>query len=308
MIGDSVMRRATGFNAWSHFLRKTGSHPGSSPGQAFSGKCSTGALALIWLWAAPAHADPAFDALVAAYPDFLAGYDDKDLIWKDGTRMALSDGIAGKSFDELLNNPDIKDQFTFPYPLRGKLEAPARNVDPGRIRYEKLFVKMYGDCRKGEVAKRLQPVAWMPNIRGGTVSVTTVNGVNARLADVVKELGKLPADMGQYLVPSAGTYNCRSIANTNRLSVHAFGAAIDINVKFSDYWEWSKGQGGTVVWKNRIPAVIGETFERHGFIWGAKWYHFDSMHFEYRPEIIALARQGWPRSEGQARTRSANSE
>jgi hypothetical protein len=25
---------------WSHFLRKTGAHPGSSPGQAFSGKCS----------------------------------------------------------------------------------------------------------------------------------------------------------------------------------------------------------------------------------------------------------------------------
>jgi hypothetical protein len=25
--------------SWSHFLRKTGVHPGSSPGQAFSGKC-----------------------------------------------------------------------------------------------------------------------------------------------------------------------------------------------------------------------------------------------------------------------------
>lgn len=27
-------------------------------------------------------------------------------------------------------------------------------------------------------------------------------------------------------------------------------------------------------------------FERHGFIWGAKWYHYDSMHFEYRPELL----------------------
>jgi D-alanyl-D-alanine carboxypeptidase/Extensin-like protein C-terminus len=254
-----------------------------------------GTLILIWLGAASAHADPAFDALVAAYPDFLAGYDETHLIWKDGTRMALSDGTSDKSFNELLNNPDIEDQFAFPYPPGAKLEPPAPNVDPGRIRYEKLFLKMYGDCRKGEVAKRLQPVAWMPNAHGGTVSVTTVNGVNARLADAVKELARLPAEMTQYLVPSAGTYNCRTIANTNRLSVHAFGAAIDINVKFSDYWEWSKGAGGTIVWKNRIPAVIGEIFERHGFIWGAKWYHFDSMHFEYRPEIIALARQGWPR-------------
>jgi hypothetical protein len=27
-----------------------------------------------------------------------------------------------------------------------------------------------------------------------------------------------------------------------------------------------------------------EIFERHGFIWGGKWYHYDTMHFEYRPE------------------------
>jgi hypothetical protein len=40
---------------------------------------------------------------------------------------------------------------------------------------------------------------------------------------------------------------------------------------------------------------IVEIFERHGFIWGGKWYHFDTFHFEYRPEIIALAKQGWPR-------------
>jgi hypothetical protein len=104
----------------------------------------------------------------------------------------------------------------------------------------------------------------------------------------------LPADMTRYLVPSSGTYNCRTIANTSRLSVHAFGAAIDINDKLADYWEWSKGKDGKFVWKNRIPGVIGEIFERHGFIWGAKWYHVDSMHFEYRPELIALAKLGWP--------------
>ena len=30
-----------------------------------------------------------------------------------------------------------------------------------------------------------------------------------------------------------------------------------------------------------------EIFERHGFIWGGKWYHYDTMHFEYRPELLA---------------------
>jgi hypothetical protein len=29
-----------------------------------------------------------------------------------------------------------------------------------------------------------------------------------------------------------------------------------------------------------------EIFERHGFIWGGKWFHYDTMHFEYRPEML----------------------
>ena len=34
------------------------------------------------------------------------------------------------------------------------------------------------------------------------------------------------------------------------------------------------------------PHKIVEIFERHGFIWGGKWYHYDTMHFEYRPELL----------------------
>jgi hypothetical protein len=26
------------------------------------------------------------------------------------------------------------------------------------------------------------------------------------------------------------------------------------------------------------------------FIWGGKWYHHDTMHFEYRPEIVRAAK------------------
>src|SRR5207344_1478195 len=95
------------------------------------------------LSAAPARADPALGALVAAYPDHLARYEGNDLIWKDGTRMPISDGRSHKTFDQLLDTPDIKDQFAFPYPLGPEFRQPDVNVDPGRIRYEKFFVKMY---------------------------------------------------------------------------------------------------------------------------------------------------------------------
>ncbi|WP_372236783.1 M15 family metallopeptidase [Campylobacter pinnipediorum] len=29
-----------------------------------------------------------------------------------------------------------------------------------------------------------------------------------------------------------------------------------------------------------------DVFEKNGFIWGGRWKHFDTMHFEYRPELF----------------------
>jgi D-alanyl-D-alanine carboxypeptidase len=243
-----------------------------------------------------ASADPRLDALLASYPDQLASYTDSELIWKDGSRMPLGTGHKNKSLAELLGNADIRDQFAFPYKLaKAPFQAPAADEDPGRVRNEAFFLKMYGDCRKGQVRPHLRSVAWLPSHGGGTVRATAINGVARQLAQVSRELDVLPAAMIKYLVPMSGIYNCRPIAETNRLSVHAFGAAVDINAGFGDYWLWSKRQHGAIVWRNRIPQRIVEIFERHGFIWGGRWYHFDSLHFEYRPELIALAKQGWPR-------------
>src|ERR1041384_7323298 len=91
-------------------------------------------LVILAALSAPARADPALDALVAAYPDHLSGYQGNDLIWKDGTRMPISDGRTNKSFDQLLDAPDIKDQFAYPYPLGSAIKTPGLNEDPGRIR------------------------------------------------------------------------------------------------------------------------------------------------------------------------------
>ncbi len=71
------------------------------------------------------------------------------------------------------------------------------------------------------------------------------------------------------------------IAGTNRISTHSYAIAIDINTGVSDYWRWSK-KG----YRNQIPEVVIRAFERQGFIWGGKWKHFDTMHFEYRPELL----------------------
>ena len=249
------------------------------------------------LGAAPpsASADPAataaVEALVRAYPDHLGGIEGNVLIWRDGTRMPISDGVEHKDFDTLLNRPDIDDMFAIPYRPGRPAGNPALNEDPGRIRYEPFFRKMYGDCRrKGEVEKRTRTVRWMPSRGGGSVRVTTVNQVADRLEAVVRDLEKLPAALTRYLVPSAGTLNCRTIAGTDLRSMHSYAAAIDISTRFSDYWRWAKPKQGAIPYRNRIPFEIVEVFERHGFIWGGKWYHYDTMHFEYRPELLRLSR------------------
>ena len=97
---------------------------------------------------------------------------------------------------------------------------------------------MYGDCWKGEVAPRLVPVVWLPQSWGHTVRVTSVNGVAERLAEVSDELDTLPAPSSDMPIPPAGTYNCRTVADTGEPSMHSWGAAIDINAAHADYWLW----------------------------------------------------------------------
>ena len=34
------------------------------------------------------------------------------------------------------------------------------------------------------------------------------------------------------------------------------------------------------------PKIVRDIFESEGFIWGGKWTVWDTMHFEYHPELI----------------------
>ncbi len=233
--------------------------------------------------APPPQLDLHLQRLVTAYPAFIRAYDASYLHLANGTKFRISDGRTSKSFEQLLEEPDVDDMFYVAYPAGAEPKPPAPNADPGRVRYEPLFVAMYGDCNRGEVTKHLRSIRWLPRHGGGTISVTIVNGVDQALQRVSDELEQLPHDLVKYLNPSAGTYACRPIAGSRARSMHAYGAAIDLNTRFAHYWRWSGGPGR---WRNLYPTKIVHIFEKHGFIWGGHWYHFDTMHFEYRPELL----------------------
>ena len=225
--------------------------------------------------------------LIAAYPDHLDRQEGADLIWRDGTRMRIDDGRLQKSHAEWLETPDLDDMLTPPYPAGAPATAPPSNVDPGRARNRAFFDKMYGDCTKNGVATNLTDVVWLPKTAPTKLKVTTVNGVDKKLAAISAELDILGPEFRDFLTPPAGTYNCRPIAGTQRVSAHGHGIAIDIATKHSHYWLWQAGaKTGQPVWTNKIPMEIVRIFEKHGFIWGGRWYHYDTMHFEYRPELL----------------------
>jgi len=248
-------------------------------------------LLLVWPIASAGAAGPReLDALVLAYPDWLAGYDASDLIWRDGTRMALSGDGDASSGDpgDALRAGSILDQLSRPYRAGPMTGPPGPDDDPGRIRNRAFFDKMYGDCRRGEVAPYLVRIVWLPRTWGGTVSTTSVNGVADRLRAISAELDALPDALKQYAYPPAGGYNCRTVADTGQPSMHGWGAAIDINIRTSAYWFWRRHADGIPDRTDvpPIPQEIVDIFERHGFIWGGKWFHYDTGHFEYRPELL----------------------
>jgi peptidoglycan L-alanyl-D-glutamate endopeptidase CwlK len=232
---------------------------------------------------APATADDAAKraALLANYPGLFV-FEGNDVVFPDGERIVWDDGKA-RSAEELIASPDVEDMFHYVYPLvaAGEL-TPDKDFDPGRVRNEAFFKAIYGES-EGAVADHVVGVPWL----GGSARVTTLLGIDQRLAAV--EAGMTDA-LAQYGRKPGGGFVWRVIAGTTQLSVHSFGAAFDINVDFSDYWRWAGVKADPIPFKNRIPLEVVALFEAQGFIWGGRWYHYDTMHFEYRPELIAYAR------------------
>jgi hypothetical protein len=234
---------------------------------------------------------PILTALTAGYPKALQaleiGSDQRLLVCLAGKKFIYDDG-ATKTFEERLNHPDIEDMFYQTYPLTNPTDRLPKDFDPGRYRVEPLFMALYGDSESA-VARNCVPLEFC----GSTVKFNgrcgAADALRAVSGDLAKVLMQKP-ELRTYVDKLAGTFNWRKIAGTQQLSNHSFATAIDLNPKKAAYWRWQSPAQLENFSRKNWPSEIIETFERHGFIWGGKWWHFDTMHFEYRPEIIAYAK------------------
>jgi len=220
--------------------------------------------------------------LMEAYPEHVVGYEDNHIIFSDSSRMIFDDGIK-RSIIEMHEEQDVEEIFFQDYDKT--IFPPPYGYDPGRYRCAAFFGKIYGDTPE-KVIENLVEVEWCPSLGGNPVLFTTVAGAAEALKRVSEELDKHP-EFKSWVV-GARTFNWRTILGMTRLSPHGYGIAIDLASWKSHYWKWSYPQAKEhtpMKYINTFEMKIVEIFERHGFIWGGRWYHFDTMHFEYRPEM-----------------------
>lgn len=197
-----------------------------------------------------------------------------------GSAFPFDDGRV-KSFEEKLASPDLEDTLSLPYRAGPITPVTREDDDPGRIRFDPLFQATYG-ASEARVREALVPLDFM----GARLKVhRQVAPAFRRVAARVEALVAGDSSLRPFVTGVGGTFLWRTIANTKRQSAHAYGVSLDLNVARSHYWEWQKPKR-PVRWKNDVPQALVDAFEAEGFIWGGRWYHYDTMHFEYRPELL----------------------
>lgn len=248
---------------------------------------ASSALLFTHLWANP-------QCYVDAYPTLVASGNKDTLVLKNGVTFPYRTNTPKSTWDEKINNSDLETQLSQSYDAGGFDTPPPYLFDPGRLRYQPFFQAVYGKDKK-TIEKNLVTIEW-PTLKGKTkLQVSKVADVNKKLYAIGQEIAHLPkAD--RIWAEGAATYCYRVIKDTDRLSMHSYGIAIDLAPNTTQYWkDEAASETAHIGYKNTMPLSIVRIFEKHGFIWGGRWYHYDTMHFEYRPELLASSCKGTPK-------------
>ena len=184
-------------------------------------------------------------------------------------------------------------------PLEARLRAitEARNTDE-TIRYNGFLDDLYQIHSQREAEQRVREVRFL----GYTTRVhPLVVAPLSRVADRVREAIATDTATRRFFdhIAHVQGYHWRNIAGTKRRSYHAYGMAVDLTPAHWRggwaYWKWAADAGESEWWlldeQSRwfVPQPVIDAFEAEGFVWGGKWLLFDNMHFEYRPEVLALS-------------------
>jgi hypothetical protein len=179
-----------------------------------------------------------------------------------------------------------------------RFKTMVENRSRNPIKRSTLFFDTLWQARSREEAeKRIKPLKFL----GFSVKVhEAIHGELALVEQQILAAAKLDPQVRAWVdgINILEGWNWRPVIDTQVRSFHAYGAAIDILPKSlggkETYWIWAarhKPEWWNIPYSDRFhpPSAVIKAFESRGFIWGGKWLFFDTMHFEYRPEILLLS-------------------
>lgn len=257
-------------------------------------------------------------ALAQAYPDRISQaakrdgewaveVDGKWFLWAHGRILPEPERTRWRRYQPLLDF----------YPYRIGSLPPIPQLDPQAEARLKVMIKearLHPPEKSEDFLNRLFDAASRRKTESQLVTVDFLGvpvSVHRRIAGAVRRvaaecmaLRRTDSQAAAFLSTLARIegFSYRDITGVDARSYHGYGLAVDLVPRSyhgkAAYWRWTwamnkSGRWWTTPYSQRwmVPLAIVSAFERNGFVWGGKWIFFDNMHFEYRPEILILARE-----------------
>jgi hypothetical protein len=258
---------------------------------------------------------------VAAYPERLgpAVFQDGDWTFEmDGERWQYAQGRMLPQAD-VERAEEFRPQFLYRYALEpagvsadanpwqeladgilSRRSSPGPNgrlyTIPGALR-SPFYEALWQTRSREEAYARQQWIAFL----GRQVQVH--RGIIAplgRAEERILALAKVDPEIQGWIqnLHSITGWNWRNVAGSANRSYHSYGIAVDLLMRaqpgMETYWQWTEAKGidwRSVPAENRQspPAAAIRIFEDQGFIWGGRWSRYDTMHFEYHPELLIFS-------------------
>lgn len=269
---------------------------------------------------AAAEAAAAVRALAAAYPDRIREAARRDGDWAVRIEDTWYFWAGGRLLPEPLRAEWARFSplhfYRYPAELPPPVPADPRTTERVRElqalaersppeRHSGFLDHLYQTPGRAQTEARLTGVMFL----GFPVRVhPRLLGPLAAVENRLRALSEVDPDVRRFLQGLKGLagYNWRQIDGTRSRSYHSYGAAVDLVPRSYGrrhvYWRWSMPH--VEAWyaiphseRWLPPQTVVRAFEAQGFVWGGKWFFFDTIHFEYRPEIFLFSSGGWVSGE-----------